>query len=255
MDLYMRRGLLDDRNPEVIDLSHLLNRLAQSAPTPTFRNANGVAMKLGNFAGIDPDYHGRGLRGAGRLDRAVWEEFSSDRERLTREATTIRVGILDADEAEPTQNPEVAAAHEMLDELAGRPSHSQGFSVSVESRRALERHAMELAEEYYRERGWQVENVAAHASFDLLCTRADAILHVEVKGTQSDGRQILLTRNEVAHARAAFPSIALFVVARIQLGRDEAGNITARGGTTIVLDPWTLDDAGLSALAYEYRVR
>jgi hypothetical protein len=36
--------------------------------------------------------------------------------------------------------------------------------------------------------------------------------------------------------------------------RDAAGNIAARGGTTIVRDPWALNDAGLSALAYEYRI-
>ncbi len=255
MELYVRRGFLDDHHPEVIELSHLLNRLAPSAPTSIFRNPNGVSMKLGNFAAIDPEHPGLGLSRASLQDRAVWEEFTHDRDRLAREATAIRIRILDAEEADPVWSPELADAELLLDDLAGRRSGGQGFRVSAEGRRALEEHAMALATTYYRERGWQVENVSAHAAYDLRCTRLDEALHVEVKGTQSDGRQILLTRNEVSHARAAFPSVALVIVARIELDRDDAGTIAARGGTVRVLDPWALDETGLSALAYEYRVR
>lgn len=39
-------------------------------------------------------------------------------------------------------------------------------------------------------------------SFDLLATRGDERLYVEVKGTSTSGEQVILTKNEVAHARA-----------------------------------------------------
>ena len=54
LDLYMRHrpSFPDDRHPEVIELSRLLNRLAamtKTAGCESFRNGNGVAMKLQNF--------------------------------------------------------------------------------------------------------------------------------------------------------------------------------------------------------------
>jgi hypothetical protein len=255
MDLYVRRGWLDDTHVEVIELSHILNRLAESAPTPTYRNANGVSMKLANFAGIDPDHSGVGLRGAGRNDRAIWEEFTNERDRLAHEAAAIRIRVLDADEDETLVSPEVADAEDTLAELAGKRPKGQGFLVSPDGRRALEDHAMALADQHYRASGWDVDDVAAHESYDLLCTKPTGEqLHVEVKGTQSDGRQILLTRNEVAHARDVFPNVALFIVARIQLYRDEDEAIRARGGDVIIVEPWQLREDGLSPLAFEYRV-
>jgi hypothetical protein len=210
-------------------------------------------MKLANFAGIDPDYQGRGLPNAGRNDRAVWEEFALDRDRLAREAAAIRIRMLDGEEEAPAQSRELADAEDLLEELAGRRTPGQGFRVSPEGRRALEARAMAMAEQHYREQGWQVENVSACTSYDLRCTRAGDELHVEVKGTQSDGRQILLTRNEVSHARETFPAVALFIVARIQLDRGDDGTVAALGGTPIIREPWELDGR-LSPLAYEYRV-
>jgi 5-methylcytosine-specific restriction protein A len=59
LDLDKRGGLLDDRDPEVVGLSRVLNDLpghAMRGTSPTFRNANDVAMKLGNFARFDPSY-------------------------------------------------------------------------------------------------------------------------------------------------------------------------------------------------------
>jgi len=80
LDLYMseQRAMLDSSHPKVIALSGLLNRLTLHDPsvrTASFRNPDGVHMKLGNFLHIDPEAKQRGLRGAGRLDRKVFEEF------------------------------------------------------------------------------------------------------------------------------------------------------------------------------------
>ena len=50
-------------------------------------------MKLSNFLGIDPDHPGVGLRGAGRNDVAIWEEFTRNRDRLALEAAAIEHGL------------------------------------------------------------------------------------------------------------------------------------------------------------------
>ncbi len=67
-------GRLHSRTPEVVALANLIGR------TPS-----AVAMKLVNFASLDPDITGSGRRGlsnASVADRAVWDEFHMDWEGL-----------------------------------------------------------------------------------------------------------------------------------------------------------------------------
>lgn len=93
LDLYLRYGLLDDLHDDVIELSEVLNRLSlhtsQGNPE-TFRNPNGVSMKMANLAALDTNYRGTSLMQGGRRDAEVWDEFTNDRERLTKEAAAIR---------------------------------------------------------------------------------------------------------------------------------------------------------------------
>ncbi len=55
-----------------------------------FRNPAGVAQKLSNFLGLDPEYEGSGQSHRSRLDAVVWEEYAQDREALRRVAEAIR---------------------------------------------------------------------------------------------------------------------------------------------------------------------
>lgn len=74
-------------------LSRELNVLALHPDAGTrdnFRNANGVAMKLANFAAIDPNHDGRGLTGFSAGDLETWREYATDTDLLDREATRIR---------------------------------------------------------------------------------------------------------------------------------------------------------------------
>lgn len=74
-------GRLDQRNPEIIALAGLIGR------TPS-----AVAMKLVNFASLDPAITGTGRAGLGNvsaLDREVWGEFHSDWEALAVESARL----------------------------------------------------------------------------------------------------------------------------------------------------------------------
>ena len=56
------------------------------------RSANSVKMKIGNFGSLDPELAKRGivgLSGASNLDREIWNEFSSDREKLAYDSTML----------------------------------------------------------------------------------------------------------------------------------------------------------------------
>lgn len=75
-------GKLHSRNPEIIQLAKLIGR------TPS-----AVAMKLVNFASLDPAITGtgrKGLEGASNLDREIWAEFHADWEGLAMECERLR---------------------------------------------------------------------------------------------------------------------------------------------------------------------
>lgn len=100
LDLYftLEPGQIHGRNPAVIELSEVLNRLPIFDFRPDsvkFRNPNGVGLKLSNFLAIDPGYHGKGMASYSKLDKAVFFEFYDDRERLRRIADTIRATVGD----------------------------------------------------------------------------------------------------------------------------------------------------------------
>lgn len=95
LDLYFDKDLgpMDSGNPKIIELSELLNRLPIFDYKPdqqTFRNPNGVTLKLSNFKALDPSYKGKGMEAYSRLDKEIFEEFSSDIKRLHQIAIKIR---------------------------------------------------------------------------------------------------------------------------------------------------------------------
>ena len=124
--LYLNSGLLDDANPAVVNLSRVLNALAVHSVRPDpvrFRNPNGVAMKLANFAAIDPNHRGRGMTRGGKRDAEVWQRYASDEDQLAVIAARIREGhgLLAAGLAEPTSTREVDV----------EAQHVEQFEVSV----------------------------------------------------------------------------------------------------------------------------
>lgn len=97
LDLYMRsRGTsFSEESPEVVQLSATLQDLARIrgvVGSPTFRNPNGVSMKMMNFRRLDPKYtvNGRvGLPSGNKLEESVWHEFASDPQGLAEAVAKI----------------------------------------------------------------------------------------------------------------------------------------------------------------------
>ncbi|MCK8495879.1 hypothetical protein M0L20_28695 [Spirosoma sp. RP8] len=80
LDVYFRESYnkLGPTHPTIKELSYILNRLpifSTELRNQTFRNPDGVYMKLGNFLAIDPDDARRGLPSYGKLDELVFREF------------------------------------------------------------------------------------------------------------------------------------------------------------------------------------
>jgi hypothetical protein len=149
---------------------------------------------------------------------------------------------------------EVVEALELTRVAAGKRPRGQGFRVNAEARRAVELRAVAVARALLEADEWFVDDVSATQPYDLDCVRGAERLHVEVKGTVSDGASVLLTPGEVRHAREPH-DLALVVVSRVELERDpESGEWSATGGTPEVVLPWDIDaDGELIATGYEYR--
>jgi hypothetical protein len=91
LDLYRRRGNLNARHREVVVLSDDLRSLPLDRARPSnYRSPASVTRKLGNFASIDPKFPGTGLPAAGKLDRAVFEQFLGRPDALAAEVACIR---------------------------------------------------------------------------------------------------------------------------------------------------------------------
>ena len=97
LDFYIRHRehIPGKTSREITELSAQLNALASVLfikGDETFRNINGVYMKLMNFRRLDPDYTsggGVGLSQGGKADEIVWKEFAHDPTRLRHAAQTI----------------------------------------------------------------------------------------------------------------------------------------------------------------------
>jgi hypothetical protein len=116
LNLYhkLRFGQMHGRQPVIIDLAKKLNRSSSS-----------LAMKLCNFASLDPALKLRGIRGlagASNLDRTVWQEFHE------------------------TPNESIPASEEELMKLFAVPSHG---SIEVNPQKGIkikEKSAPEITE-------------------------------------------------------------------------------------------------------------
>lgn len=127
-----------------------------------------------------------------------------------------------------------------------RRGRGQGFQVDQAAKAAVEAHAMNAATEFYSQ-AWTVEDVHGRESYDLRCRRGGQELRVEVKGTTTDGTEVILTPNEVGHARS-YPHTALFILSNISLEKAHDGTVQATGGNRHVFDPWHIDDGTLTPI-------
>lgn len=158
----------------------------------------------------------------------------------------------------PEEASEVRAARDGILQLAGKTVPlKQAQTPDPEARRVVELYAMSEGKKFCASQGWDWSDVTPlRLPYDIIATRSDGTeLRIEVKGTISTGGAVILTPNEVRHARAmGSHDVALLVVSRIVLSRDTAGELRASGGSPRIIHPWLLREEDLSALGWEYRV-
>lgn len=147
MDLYVRRGLPNAADPEVIELSALLNSLQvdqSHATLGTLRNPNGVYLKLCNFRAKERPGHG--MAHGNHLEHDLWDRFANNKADLNREAASIRsrapVPFVDRRPGEPIPDNRRLALTELIKTLPIR--ESDGPKEATPLLMALIREAVEL---------------------------------------------------------------------------------------------------------------
>ena len=132
-------------------------------------------------------------------------------------------------------------------------SRGQGFASSPQVRKAVDTLAMGAATAHFEAKGFLIKDVSGNHPYDLEGVRGDELLHIEVKGTQTEGSKVFLTKNEVRHARERAGQVALFVLHSVEVTGDEETPV-ASGGVARVFWPWAVDDGELTALSFSYVV-
>lgn len=95
LDFYLQHSprIPEKNTVEISQLSEFLTRLQKKIGgdvSETFRNTNGVYMKLMNFRRFDPDFEGKGLERGNKDEGVVWNLYSSKRNELRKVSDAIR---------------------------------------------------------------------------------------------------------------------------------------------------------------------
>lgn len=127
---------------------------------------------------------------------------------------------------------------------------AEGFQSDPQIRKIIEKHAMKEAPKALEKRGYrQFINTSATKSYDYTCRKLGETFFIEVKGTQTLGRSVILTKNEVKHVETNPGKCILVVVHSVKM----AGKKVSKAGTADVTEKWQLSDGELNAVQYLWK--
>lgn len=116
----------------------------------------------------------------------------------------------------------------------GRGSKKQGWQNDPIRRKAVEDHAQRLLETKYRDDGWTVKDTRHGNPYDAVATKGKRTRYLEAKGTETDGRSVLVTAGEVRWAERHPGECALGVVSGVRF--DSTGRLDETSGTLTEYD-------------------
>lgn len=127
---------------------------------------------------------------------------------------------------------------------------ARGFQSDARIRRIIENHAMDMARKKLKTMGFvRIENTSSTKPYDYTCVRAGKRFFVEVKGTQTNGATIILTRNEVEHVKANPKQCILIVIQLIEM----VSKRIAKGGLLDITEKWHLRDEELQGIQFLWK--
>ena len=131
----------------------------------------------------------------------------------------------------------------------------QGYERDSRVRRAIEVRSLELAKLVYENNGYHVSLTGTIAPYDLRGKKNGEEVRVEVKGTRSEGKVVIVTRGEVNHARRRPCRVDLMVVSNIIIQQTFPGQIAAIGGEiSCHAKDWEPAESDLTLNTFDYRI-
>lgn len=150
------------------------------------------------------------------------------------------------DDADSELEEDIALLHENSGRAGG-----QGLNLNKVDRKLIEQHAMDRALAFF---GQKAEDVSKTQSYDIHMNLGSHHCFIEVKGTQTNGNEVILTKNEVKFMKQALKNgydTILFVVFNISL-KGRGKNRRAYGGKERIIQPFDIRDTSLTPLSYKY---
>jgi hypothetical protein len=127
-----------------------------------------------------------------------------------------------------------------------------GFQSNAEIRGLVEERAMTEAKRELLDLGFNdFVRTAESECYDYTCRRSGTLYYVEVKGTQELGKSVILTRNEVEHAKK-YPDSSIFVLVHSIRVRPNGTSFDVSEGTVRVCIPWLLDSEELKPICFSW---
>jgi len=95
LEFYLRHNpsIPGKGSTEISELSDLLNQMGQKMrgeTSGTYRNPNGVYLKMMNLRRFDPDYSGRGMQRGNKDEETVWNLYAASPAKLNNVVASIR---------------------------------------------------------------------------------------------------------------------------------------------------------------------
>ena len=130
-------------------------------------------------------------------------------------------------------------------------SGGQGFQSDIETRLKIESYSMSVCYDYYSKKGYEVKDVSSNQPYDFIISKNGISQYVEVKGTQTPGESIILTKNEVSLSQAEGHRMILFILHSIVMNKK---TVKKNSGTIFIIDPWKIKNENLTPISFNYKI-
>jgi hypothetical protein len=176
---------------------------------------------------------------------------SSGKLKASRWMENVISYVLNYDKENLMKNPN---AENESDEVAAiSQEQAAGFQSNPAIRKEIEEFAMIKARAALGAKGYRnFKNTATLHPYDYTCEQGNKTFYVEVKGTQTPGKTVILTKGEVNHVNNNKGACILVLVHSVLVLGTK--NPRVSGGATEVRESWTLRHEDLSPIQYVWKV-
>lgn len=130
-----------------------------------------------------------------------------------------------------------------------KPNHGQVWQNDPVRRKAVENYAQRLLEQHYRGKRWNVVDLRHGNSFDAKATKGKQVCYLEAKGTETDGKSVIVSKGEVNFARKNPGECVLGILSGIRFHAD--GTLDDTSGH-LEIHPWDPDTGVLDPTRFNW---